>query len=226
MPDPDSAASRPRVYVSYACEESDEHVSLVREFAAFLRTEAGVDAHLDQWYADGRRDWVAWASDQFQQADFIVVIASPGYGLTMGMLDTAMLHDKLGRSLPDATHQILPVVLPGGSATDIPHVLSAFAATHYVVRAFSLDEVQGLLRAIHGSPAHAMPPLGAFRPPTSKPVRYSSRRREARLAPAGTSALAPKWSSETTITWFTPAPTKRRPLRTVPRCCAGRERCR
>ncbi|QWF83010.1 SEFIR domain-containing protein [Amycolatopsis sp. CA-230715] len=165
MPDPDSAASRPRVYVSYACEESDEHVSLVREFAAFLRTEAGVDAHLDQWYADGRRDWVAWASDQFQQADFIVVIASPGYGLTMGMLDTAMLHDKLGRSLPDATHQILPVVLPGGSATDIPHVLSAFAATHYVVRAFSLDEVQGLLRAIHGSPAHAMPPLGAFRPP-------------------------------------------------------------
>lgn len=167
MPDPDGAAGRSRVYVSYA-RESDEHASLVREFATFLRTDAGINAHLDQWYDDGRRDWVAWASDQFQQADFIVVVASAGYGRTMGMLDTAMLHDKLGRSLPDATHQILPVVLPGGSVADIPHVLSAFAATHYSVSEFSLDGVRDLVRAIHGSPAHTMPPLGTFRPPAAE----------------------------------------------------------
>ncbi|GAA1989851.1 SEFIR domain-containing protein [Amycolatopsis minnesotensis] len=178
MPNPDGAVRRPRVYVSYA-RESDEHASLVRGFAAFLRTEAGVDARFDQWYADGRRDWVAWASDQFERADFILVVASPGYGRTTGMLDTAMLHNNLGRNLPNATHRILPVVLPGGSVDDIPHVLSAYAATHYVVHEFTLDGVKDLVRTFHGSTAHAMPPLGAFLPPApaADPVLVAAPRR-------------------------------------------------
>ena len=72
------ASTPPRVSVSYS-HDSPQHTELVRQFSTFLREVAGVDAHLDQWYDDGRRDWSLWAIDHLAKADFILVIASPAY---------------------------------------------------------------------------------------------------------------------------------------------------
>ena len=58
----------PRVFVSYS-HDSETHRELVRQFSTFLREEAGVDAHLDRWYDDGRRDWSVWKIQQLTSAD-------------------------------------------------------------------------------------------------------------------------------------------------------------
>ncbi|WP_165436199.1 SEFIR domain-containing protein [Amycolatopsis suaedae] len=168
MSQPGGAAGSPRVFVSYA-RESEEHKRLVIEFATLLRVDAGIDARVDVWEADSRRDWVAWACEQFKHADLILVIASPAYGRTAGggrtELEQRLLNDNLARNLSAATRRILPVVLPGRSVDEIPDVLCGHATDRYVISELNLDGLADLLRAVHGSPAHVMPPLGPLLPP-------------------------------------------------------------
>lgn len=66
----------PRVFVSYA-HDAEDRMNHVRESATFLRTQ-GVDAELDRWDNQERRDWLAWAVSEMRTADFALVIASPG----------------------------------------------------------------------------------------------------------------------------------------------------
>ncbi|QFU87529.1 SEFIR domain-containing protein [Amycolatopsis sp. YIM 10] len=160
--------SSPRVHVSYA-SDSPEHQALVIDFITFLRGEAGVDARLDVWAGDIRRDRVAWTVEQFESSDFILVIASPEYGRlgdgVLAGLENALINNRIGRDLADATRRILPVLLPGRSAEEIPPALCAYSATYYPIHEFTLDGVRGLLRVLHGAPEHVMPPLGTFLPP-------------------------------------------------------------
>src|SRR5262245_66013818 len=68
------AVTAPRVFVSYT-HDSDAHKAAVLEFSELLRS-CGIDAELDQWATDQRRDWYRWMMDTATRADFIIVVAS------------------------------------------------------------------------------------------------------------------------------------------------------
>ncbi|MBB5960198.1 hypothetical protein FHS29_006821 [Saccharothrix tamanrassetensis] len=162
----------PKVFVSYS-HDSPRHKELVRRFSTFLRVEAGIDTHLDQWYEDRRRDWSAWASRHLREADFIMVIASPAYkrraeGLAPtdegrgAQYEAAIIRDNLTRNLSAETERVLPVVLPGRSVDEIPDFLCAHSTTHYVVREFTLAGIAELLVALTGVPRFSLPSKGRF----------------------------------------------------------------
>lgn len=173
--EPGTTATAPRVFVSYA-PDSAEHERAVREFATFLRTEAGIDARLDAWYTDRRRDWASWVVDQLGRAEFVLAIASPRYrhlvdggesaaSASTKVLEAAMIRDNLVRNLPEETRRILPVVLPGHDAGEIPACLCGHSTTHYAVGELTLAGVRDLLAALAGTPLYRMPPLAPFTPP-------------------------------------------------------------
>jgi hypothetical protein len=162
----------PRVFISYS-HDTPEHKELVRRFSTFLRTEAGVDAHLDRWYEQERRDWSLWAIEQLTEADFILAIASPEYKKRVdgfappdagrgAQFEAAIIRDNLTRNLPAETRRILPVVLPGRSISEIPTFLCGHSMTHYEVREFTLDGINKLLVAFTGVPEHELPVRGTF----------------------------------------------------------------
>ncbi|MEU2039679.1 SEFIR domain-containing protein [Nocardia niwae] len=162
----------PRVFVSYS-HDSDEHKESVRRFCTFLRETAGVDAHLDVWYDDGRRDWSLWAIDQLTEADFILIIASPEYKRRAdgaapadegrgAQFEAAIIRDNLTRNLRKETRRVLPVVLPGRSVDEIPTFLAAHSTTRYEVEEFTLDGIADLLIAFTGIPKYPMPTRARF----------------------------------------------------------------
>ncbi|BDT94747.1 hypothetical protein IFM12275_47230 [Nocardia sputorum] len=169
---PDGDPAAPRVFVSYS-HDSDEHKESVRQFCTFLRETAGVDAHLDVWYDDGRRDWSLWAIDQLTGADFILIIASPEYKRRAdgaapadegrgAQFEAAIIRDNLTRNLRKETRRVLPVVLPGRSVAEIPTFLAAHSTTRYEVDEFTLEGIADLLIAFTGIPKHPMPPRARF----------------------------------------------------------------
>src|SRR5690242_7016616 len=166
------AGRRPRVFVTYS-HDDERHRRLVREFATFLRVEAGVDVRLDQWADDGRRDWSLWAIEQLTEADFVLVIASPEYKRRAegtaapdqgrgAQFEAAMIRDNITRDLPRATRRFLPVVLPGRNVDEIPAFLNAHSTTRYEIPEFTVDGVADLLVAFSGVPRFALPRLGDF----------------------------------------------------------------
>lgn len=161
---------RPRVFVSYA-HDSVGHKENVLSLARVLR-ECGVEVHLDQEFA-GRQDWSLWALRQIQDADFVVVVASPAYKLPAegraasdegrgSQAEAAILRDKLTEDLATWTRKILPVVLPGASVADIPGFLQPYAATHYLVGEPTPARVAELLAAMSVRPRQPARPRTAF----------------------------------------------------------------
>jgi hypothetical protein len=196
LPDDDSVAKSPRVFVSYA-HDSPKHKNLVLQLATFLRVQVGVDVHLDQWYDGQRRDWAAWASEHLQSADFILVIASPAYrrradGLAAphdgrgSQYEAAIIRNNLTRDLLAETQRVLPVVLPGGTVDDLPAFLCGYSMTHYRVDDFTLDGVADLLRAFSGQPASRLPRRGPYTPTTSDNDRHQAGHTEEDPVGAGT----------------------------------------
>lgn len=159
----------PRVFVSYA-HDAEDHMNHVREFATFLRAQ-GVDAELDRWDNQDRRDWLAWAISEMRAADFVLVIASPmlarmGDGSAPSkthrgiQTETALLRELLHSDREVWFRKVLPVVLPGGDLGGIPLFLQPYSASHYFVREFSQAGAEQLLRTLGGDPEHPSPPLG------------------------------------------------------------------
>ncbi|MFJ7212843.1 SEFIR domain-containing protein [Amycolatopsis sp. NPDC098790] len=162
----------PRVFVTYS-HDSPEHKELVLRFCTFLRAEAGLDVHVDRWYEDVRRDWSLWAIEQLAVADFVLVIASPGYRRRVdgwaapdegrgAQFEGAIIRDNLTRDLPSETRRVLPVVLPGRSISEIPAFLHGHSTSHYVIPAFTLDGAAELLAVIAGVARHPWPARGRY----------------------------------------------------------------
>jgi len=161
--------TRPRVFVSYA-HDTEDHKTLVLRLCQVLRSQ-GVDARLDTYDANERRDWYVWYIDQVSRADFVLVIASRGYR-TAGdgqaaatcsrgvQSEAALLRDLVHADRPTWTRKILPVVLPGRSVDEIPLFLQPYFGSHYVVAEVSASGVEELLRTITRQPAHPQPDLG------------------------------------------------------------------
>lgn len=186
------ARKTPRVFITYS-HDSERHKTLVREFATFLRDEAGVDVRLDQWADDGRRDWSLWAIEQLTEADFVLVIASPLYKRRAegteapdrgrgAQFEAGMIRDNITKDLPRATRRFLPVVLPGRSVDEIPVFLNAHSTTRYEISGFTLDAVADLLVAFTGVPRFELPALGDL---------PAERREGSRLARTSLTSLPP-----------------------------------
>lgn len=172
----------PIVFFTYA-HDSVEHLTIVREFAALL-SSAGIQPILDQWQSSARRDWYSWGLQLMAMADFVVVIASPGFrrvgdghgpnDRNLGLqAEAAFLREQLQRDRRRWTAKILPVVLPGRSIDEIPDFLQSHTCDHYVIDSLTLAGAEDLLRTITGQPAHVAPPVGPVieLPPRSGPYR-------------------------------------------------------
>jgi TIR domain len=128
----------PRVFVSYA-HDNAEHIAQVLRFCRLLRGN-GIDAWLDRYDSNERRDWYAWYLNQVTGADYVLIVASPGYhaaGDGNGpatsrrgvQTEAAHLRDLLHADRPTWIRRLLPVVLPGRSVHEIPCSCSPPAPT-------------------------------------------------------------------------------------------------
>jgi hypothetical protein len=159
----------PRVFISYA-HDNTEHEERVRAFWLFLRANS-IDAKLDLPGSEERRDWAQWMSQQVRRADRILVIASPQYKLRAEgdaepdqgrgvQWESMQIRDRLLADQRAGLRLVLPVVLPGCSVDDIPVWLAPVAATHYLVRDYTVAGAETLLRALTGQPGEVEPELG------------------------------------------------------------------
>lgn len=191
------------MFVTYS-HDSEQHKELVLRFCTFLRVEAGIDAHLDRWYEDVRRDWSVWVIRQLTAADFVLVVASPGYRRRAdGWADAddgrgvqfegGIIRNNLMRNLPAETARVLPVVLPGRNVSEIPTFLHAFSSSHYVVSSFTHAGAVELLAVLTGVARHPMPPRGRFvgSPPETAPgaARPAVSHRPTQAPVSGSAAL-------------------------------------
>lgn len=162
-----------KVFVSYA-HESAEHKAHVLELATFLRG-VGIEAVLDTWASDVRRDWSAWAVGEMTAADFVLVVASAEYrragdgngpaAANLGVQSEAALLRELVHGNRSAwVPKILPVVLPGHEVDQIPLFLQPHTATHFLVPAVTMAGMDELLRVILGQPGHLPPEVSSHRP--------------------------------------------------------------
>jgi hypothetical protein len=161
--------ARPRVFVCYA-HDSDDHKDLVRRFAEFL-VRHGIDANLDSWNLHERRNWQLWATREIRGADYVLVIASPrcrqvGDGENQphenrGLRSELNLIAELYHSEPDNwPKRIMPVVLPGRSAAEIPSFLQPNTADHYIIDDFTVAGAEDLLRHLTRQPPYQRPVPG------------------------------------------------------------------
>lgn len=153
-------ASGPRVFISYA-HDNDAHKQLVRNFANLL-IRCGLDVRLDQFAGPRRKDWSLWANDNIDNADFVIVIASPtclavGEGKADGNENPGMhcelgiIRDRLQANRKLWEQKLLPVVLPGESLSNIPVFLQPQAMDRYEIDELTEDELGELLATIrHG----------------------------------------------------------------------------
>jgi hypothetical protein len=159
----------PRVFVSYA-HENAEHIAQVLRFCRLLRGN-GIDAWLDRYDSNERRDWYAWYLNQVTGADYVLIVASPGYhaaGDGNGpatsrrgvQTEAAHLRDLLHADRPTWIRRLLPVVLPGRSVHEIPLFLQPSCADHYVITELTTAGITGLLRTLTRQPVHPPPDLG------------------------------------------------------------------
>jgi hypothetical protein len=171
-PDAADNGSPVRVFVSYAHEPANEaHRERVRDFWLFLRA-SGIDARLDMAGEEERRDWPQWMDRQVREARFVLVVASPEYrrraedraGVGRGRgvrWEALQIRDRFYDDQDVGLRDILPVILPGCSAKDIPSWLAPAAGTYYQVTDFSVAGAETLLRALTGQPSQPLPPLGS-----------------------------------------------------------------
>lgn len=144
-----------RVFVSYS-QETTAHKAAVRQLCEFLAGK-GLDVRYDQQGLHERRNWDRWTNTQILRADYVIVIASPVYqaagdgeplpdGTGLGVRsEYDRLADLLHRRRDEWTKKILPVVLPGRSAEEIPLSFLPAIADYYEVTSITDEGAASLL---------------------------------------------------------------------------------
>ncbi|MFD6033521.1 TIR domain-containing protein [Streptomyces griseoincarnatus] len=159
----------PRAFISYA-DDGGPHTDQARSLYRLLRAN-GVDARLDLPAAEQPQDWALWMQREYEQADFVLVIASKAYkrraegaetsGKGEGVAWEARLLRAEVYTEPEWYKRILRVVLPGGSRDDLPSFLGGHPVTHYTVDPLTAAGAEKLLRYLTDQPYETEPPLGA-----------------------------------------------------------------
>jgi DNA segregation ATPase FtsK/SpoIIIE, S-DNA-T family len=164
----ETAASSPRVFVSYA-HESEEHRRAVLSLAQQLR-RAGVDCWLDQFdEIPPPTSWPQWMYRQLSEADVVLVVCTESYrrrvegreaaGVGFGARwEGAIITQELYEQPPGARVKYIPVLLSRQDVRHIPYFLRS--TTHHVVTAAEPGTYLGLLRQLSGHPTAVPEPLG------------------------------------------------------------------
>lgn len=156
-----------RVFISYA-QEPAEHRDEVRRLWELLR-RCGVDAKLDLSANAQNRDWTVWMAEQFDEADFVLCVASAAYkrrseereraGRGRGVQwEARLIRTTLHRD-PKAISRFLAVVLPSQSEEGIPQFLMPGATSTYQVKDFTVHGAEPLLRLLLDQPEVVEEPL-------------------------------------------------------------------
>ncbi len=171
-----------RVFISYS-HESEAHREAVRRLWSLLR-ECGIEAVLDLPAAAVRQDWTQWMCMQIREADYVLVIASPGYrrggdGLAAPddgrgvQFEAGLIRDMVFRDRAAGLRKVLPVLLPGATIDDVPQFLSPSSTDHYHVGDFTVTGAERLLRVLTSQPRDVDGPLGSLPVLPTTPERTS-----------------------------------------------------
>ena len=158
-----------RVFISYA-HDNAAHEDRVRDFWLFLHS-LGIEARLDLLAAERRVDWPEWMMREIRDADRVLIIASPEYrrraeGDTQPdhgrgvQWEARQIREMFYSDQESGLQRVVPVVLPGCSAADIPLWLGPQSSTHYVISDFTVSGAERLLRLLTGQPWEREPPRG------------------------------------------------------------------
>ncbi|MFE2040860.1 toll/interleukin-1 receptor domain-containing protein [Streptomyces sp. NPDC059477] len=169
----------PSVFICYA-HDSPLHKESARQFGNLL-VRNGIDVHMDQWDAAGRKDWAVWALRLINAVDFVVVLASPICrkvfdGQSEGSdnpgirSESKVIKEKLHVLYDEWMAKVLPVVLPHELVDNIPEALQPWTADHYDIKQMNREGIDELLRAMTRVPRHTRPPLGELPPSVLKPL--------------------------------------------------------
>ncbi|QIS10497.1 toll/interleukin-1 receptor domain-containing protein [Nocardia arthritidis] len=155
-----------RVFISYA-KADRAHSDAVRNLWNFLR-QNGIDARLDLPAAGRRQDWPVWMQREIEAADYVLVAASAAYrassdrraanGAGRGAnYEAALLRELIYADREKWYGRILPVLLPGATADDIPVFLGPYSGSKYTVRDFTVAGAEKLLRVLTRQPEDPEP---------------------------------------------------------------------
>ncbi len=121
-------------------------------------TAEGLRVHMDQLYTGPRQNWQHWALHNFQECDFVLVLASPmcrrvgdgsgDGGRHPGLRSELTALQTLYQRHPEWAKYVLPVILPGQSRLGIPIFLGPESEDYYTVRDFTPQGVETLLTTI------------------------------------------------------------------------------
>lgn len=174
---------RPRVFISYA-HENAAHRAAVRTLAGLLRSR-GLDVRLDQYVEDDVSEWPSWAEQEIRSADFIVVVASPGYRQRAGTTGGAgsrgrgvdwelpMIKELVYSDRQRYRSRVISTVLPGTSPEDIPFFLGPAGGHRVTIDSLSPAGIDELSRRLSRPPPG--PPVD--RGERASPVPHRARRR-------------------------------------------------
>jgi SEFIR domain-containing protein len=174
----------PTVFLSYA-RDDEVHASTVLDLANLLVAN-GIDVELDDWHSGSRRDRYAWVLREIQAADFVIVVASPGYrsvgdgthtrNLHRGVqAEAAVLRDLVYGDRETWLGRVLPVVLPGRSLDELPAFTQPYSASHFVIDSITDGGVEALLRVLTKQPRHVRPSIGRIPELGTNPSVVSTR---------------------------------------------------
>ena len=74
--------------------------------------------------------------------------------------EAGLIQERIYRDQSAGLQVVLPVVLAGGSAEDIPLWLRPYSTTHFEVADLTTGGAEKLLRVLTGQPRETVPPLG------------------------------------------------------------------
>jgi hypothetical protein len=172
----------PSAFICYA-HETPEHKAMALRFANLLAIN-GVNVYMDQFDEAHRKDWGTWSHGHIKNDDFVIVLASPTCraafdgelkgSANLGLRSEARLISNYVHEEPETwIPKVLPVVLPHEVVENVPKLLSPWTTDHYTVEEFTVEGIDGILRAMTGVPRITRPPLGKLPPSVLRPLNNS-----------------------------------------------------
>lgn len=152
----------------------------VLRLSATLRS-SGVDADLDLHQAGGTADWTRWGPSKIATSDFVLIIGSRAWShawdgsgdLTMGAgaaAEADALKSLYNRDRADFQRRVRLLILPD-SPQEVP--LGLDGVERYVLKDFTPEGVEDLIRDLSAQPSFPKQPLGRL--PTLPPSRVTWR---------------------------------------------------
>jgi hypothetical protein len=192
-PEGSSGVDAPKVFVSYS-HDSEDHREQVLALSDRLRDE-GIACVVDQYIDSPPEGFPRWTEKQIREADFVLVVCTPIYyrrvmglgaeGIGQGVRFEGHLIYQHLYNADMVNSKFIPVLLTGGSESDIPDPLRAFK--YY--RPQTEPGYDELYRRLTSQPATPPPRVGPRRhlPPRSR-ARKADQQDEEAADPPGAEA--------------------------------------